>query len=123
MSISEMSDDDRAELFLVLGDVRGEIKDLRDASKTLRKVVVPRQEHDARRRFTLALFFVGILLAMNIHDIHIQHCMGPAHLQPGGATWIINTCWTFFVVRVARREAFESGRLRGHFEANQGRDS
>jgi hypothetical protein len=85
MSISEMSDEDRAELFLVLGDVRGEIKDLRDASKTLRRVVVPRDEHDARRRFTLALFFVGILLAMNIHDIHIQHCMGPAHLRPGSA--------------------------------------
>lgn len=87
MPISEMSDEDRAELFLVLGNVREEIHDLRDASRTLRKVVVPRYEHDARRRFTWALFVVGILLAMNIHDVHIQRCMDPhAHLRPGSLT-------------------------------------
>jgi hypothetical protein len=87
MPISEMSDEDRAELFLVLGNVREEIHELRGASKNLRQVVVPRYEHDVRRRFTWTLFFVGILLAMNLHDLHIQHCMTPtAHVRPGSAT-------------------------------------
>lgn len=82
MPISEMSDEDRAELFLVLGNVREEIRDLRDHSSNLRQVVVPREEHDIRRRFTAVTVLGGIFVAMNIHDQHIEQCM-ERPVEPG----------------------------------------
>lgn len=86
MSISEMSDEDRAELFVVLGDVREEIRDLRTASKTMRQVVVPREEHLARRRFTMVLFAIAVFTAMNLNFAHAQYCVPPyAYPKTGSA--------------------------------------
>jgi hypothetical protein len=36
----------------------------------------------------------------------------------GAGTWFVNTCWTFVLVRVARREWFEWGRLQGYVDAH-----